>query len=62
MTDMMPPIEKNKHEASIELLWDRIRIAIEQIPVPIGEDDNRKLADAEQKMWAVLDALTGRSI
>ena len=54
------PIEMNKHEASIKLLWDRIQIAIEQMPVPLTENDSRKMMAAEEKMWAVLDAMTGQ--
>lgn len=55
--ELMPPIEKNRHETGIELIWERIQIAIEQMPVPVGADDDRRLEAAEAKMWEVLAAL-----
>ena len=58
MTAIKPPIEMNKHEAGIGLLWEQIQIAIEQMPVPISEADNARLAAAEAKMVEVLAALT----
>ncbi len=58
MNDINPPIEKNIHEADIELLWERIQIAIEQMPVPVSEENDRRLQAADAKMWEVLAALT----
>lgn len=54
---MMPPIEKNKNEVRIELLWQSIQIAIEQMPIPVSQSDDTRLAAAEAKMQEVLAAL-----